>query len=1395
MLFLSFLLISLSANSQNWNKFFVKGKDAYIVGDYAKADKQISKVIKKSRKKLGEENAILANALIQKAKINLAYGVFVGVPESTQKAIQMSEQFAESDQLAHAMLLMEATGIYIQYGHFVLADQTLKSAEEWFVKSGNVDVFQTALTVAKASILAGKGFYAESIRLVNDELSTLDNLLISADKNQKTSLLDQYADLIVIKANAFRNMGDFQRSDSAFVSNDKWMDDNLDKGNLHIARNKYLNAKLLQENGLSTEAQVDMFEDAYTDASRKHLPSHWQLIQINQDLMNVYLKTGQNNRYKILENDFNKLLNTIPSASVYTRHKDLQTVYYNLENENFSTMETRINRILKDQVYPQNLQIRIDLYEFANELALLYGQHRNTEAYQTRILAIKKELYGDNSPIYHLTNIKLANYYIDYADKFDEVKDIYEKSFWEIVNPEITTGHVMYLDILNHLAKYYEETDQYGKASEALEDALIAARRKYDNRDIEYGRTLNKIAALEIKIGQYEKAREYLTEAESIFKEVDSDLAKSYKAVAMVTKAKLKAIEGEFDEAEELMYVSDELKKEGAATTETVGLDYQDDLAALYLESGRLLEANEILQSSLKKKTIEYGPESRHLNQSLILLSKLNLLQGEYAEAERYARKANDIMTGIFGGTSTKVVPSMQALANVYSTIGDYEKAEAQLQQALSYQKREFGNIHVDVGKSISELAMVKFYQQAPLSEITRLFEEAEQIIGMKLGKENPTYAMVLRNLAVADIAAGEYDKAFDNLAIAGKIWNKKIGKRNNINAAGVEVLKGDIYYRMGEYSRADNRYVEALDKYQKFFSDTHPEYVKVQSKLAKTYYMNGDWRRALNQIDEVLSKYRTFLAEYFPALSEREKAKYWNTIKPDYEFFNTLIVSKNRNDKYIGELYNNALITKSLLLNSSIKIRQQIMNSENTELKNTYNAWIAKKELLTSALSMTREQLTENGIDQAKLSNEVESLEKELSLKSEAFGQNYEQKPVTWQDVQGVLGANEVAIEMIRFRVFEKDFTDSVKYALLYVTGEKRAKPQMILLENGDDLENKYLKYYRNSIKYQIKDTKSYEAYWKPIIDEIGTVATIYLSPDGVYNQINLEAIPIPEPNKYVIDNSNIILISNTKDLYLKKDEKDVVKPGSQLIATMFGDPVFHIQTNRGAPVRASGISRETAVVISQLPGTKKEIEEVKGYLSRNGWQVQEFAELDAREEIVKTIASPRIFHVATHGFFQEEKTTANVTDQELYQNYLYENPLLKSGLLLSGAGDILNTTKYNYNIDNGILTAYEAMNLNLDQTELVVLSACETGLGEMEAGEGVYGLQRSFLVAGAKSVVMSLFKVSDDVTQQLMVRFYQKWLETGDKRQAFTDAKKEIRNEYPDPIYWGPFVMIGTH
>jgi len=258
--------------------------------------------------------------------------------------------------------------------------------------------------------------------------------------------------------------------------------------------------------------------------------------------------------------------------------------------------------------------------------------------------------------------------------------------------------------------------------------------------------------------------------------------------------------------------------------------------------------------------------------------------------------------------------------------------------------------------------------------------------------------------------------------------------------------------------------------------------------------------------------------------------------------------------------------------------------------------------------------------------------------------------------------------------------------------------------------------------------------------------------------------------------------MVSNTKDIFLRKQQ---TKQSSVTnTATMFGNPTFYVASSNTSPKK-----------VPQLPGTEIEVNELNAYLQQQGWNSNAYMGLEATEKQIKLLDNPRVFHIATHGFFRPE--TEETEEEKLLQHNAgaSKNPLLRTGLMLVGAGDILSKTTYNYNIEDGILTAYEAMNLSLDNTDLVVLSACETGLGAVTAGEGVYGLQRAFIVAGAKTLIMSMFKVDDIATQKLMVNFYQKWIETGNKRQSFVDAKKELRNnpEFKEPIYWGAFIMIG--
>ncbi|HEY5825344.1 MAG TPA: CHAT domain-containing protein, partial [Cyclobacteriaceae bacterium] len=390
--------------------------------------------------------------------------------------------------------------------------------------------------------------------------------------------------------------------------------------------------------------------------------------------------------------------------------------------------------------------------------------------------------------------------------------------------------------------------------------------------------------------------------------------------------------------------------------------------------------------------------------------------------------------------------------------------------------------------------------------------------------------------------------------------------------------------------------------------------------------------------------------------------------------------------------------------------------------------------------------------------------------------GQSFENKRITYENVQKSIGQNDVAVEMIRYRHFNHTFTDSIVYVALYVKNDN-AKPKAIQLREGNKLETRYFRYYRNCITGKIPDVYSYKVFWEPIQKEIGQYATIYLSPDGVYNQINLEAIPTPD-GKYVIDNSNIVTISNTKDLYLRKLKSKQAAATNK--ASMFGNPTFYLT--------ASADNQYPS-----LPGTEKEVAELQELLNQKGWKTDEYTEASASEEHVKELDNPKIFHIATHGFYTPSGEVDEVSELTENEAELGENPLLKTGLLLKGAGDMLNKTRYNYNMESGILTAYEAMSLNLDKTDLVVLSACETGLGEISNGEGVYGLQRAFLVAGAKTLIMSMFKVDDEATQKLILNFYRKWLTTNNLRQSFIDAKKELRVEYPEPIYWGAFMMIG--
>jgi CHAT domain-containing protein len=659
-------------------------------------------------------------------------------------------------------------------------------------------------------------------------------------------------------------------------------------------------------------------------------------------------------------------------------------------------------------------------------------------------------------------------------------------------------------------------------------------------------------------------------------------------------------------------------------------------------------------------------------------------------------------------------------------------------------------------------------------------YQEAEQeylkaikIKEKRLGTHHPDYAALLNQLAALYVQMGKNDKVEELLKKSSEIYKKKFGENHPSYAGAISNL-GNFYRITSKLDQAAPLLNQAVTIRKNTLGENHPDYIASLEHMALLQWQKNQISEAYALLKQVLDKDMMLVRNFFPSMSEREKGKFWEKLRPKFQRFNSFaLTALPTHPEIAGDMYNYQLATKALLLNATNKIKQQILASKDGVLIRQYLHWLDQKETLAKWYTYSKEELAAERINLDSLERVANATEKELSQKSSLFTQGYEQKPVTLKDITAKLKAEEAALEVIHFKKFDVVFRDTTYYAVLILTKEKPL-PQLVLHENGKELETKYYNYYKNAIRKKTDDQFSYQQYWSKIDEALAGKKTVYLSLDGVYNQINLNTLQTA-PGKYLLDTKNFVLLTNTKDLLSNGTAPAKTKPQ----ATLIGFP------NYG-----------TKGTIDPLPGTKAEIDNIKKVLAAKSYPVKTLMQNDATEGQIKTVVNPRILHIATHGFFLNDVGDSDEKVFGIEPDKARENPLLRSGLMLAGAEQTAENldTRETKSSDNGVLTAYEAMNLSLDQTDMVVLSACETGLGEVQNGEGVYGLQRAFQVAGAKSIIMSLWKVDDTATQQLMSSFYRNWLQTSNKAQAFKMAQQELKAKYKSPYFWGAFVLIGS-
>ena len=796
-----------------------------------------------------------------------------------------------------------------------------------------------------------------------------------------------------------------------------------------------------------------------------------------------------------------------------------------------------------------------------------------------------------------------------------------------------------------------------------------------------------------------------------------------------------------------------------------------NNLGLLYHTTGRFNLSERFTKEALVLRERVAKNTSAHaasLNNQGVLFKDL----GRYNESEQLLDQALSMNERVDGKNTIPYALTLNNKAMLYQSIGRYSQAEELMLEAVSIAKEHLKEKSNNYNKLMINLALL-YRDMEKLTEAEGVYLEAIELKEKKLGKRHPDYAHLQRGLASLYVQMNKPVQVEGLLQSAAEIYKKQFGEKHPSYAATLTDL-GNWNRVNDNLVEAEPQLIEARDIRKEILGVDHPDYIKSVEDLALVHWQQGKTDQAEAEYLEAMTASMTFVDRYFAPMSEAEKAKYWAKLQPRLQrFYNFATQRSAERPNLVTTMFEYQIKTKALLLNASNKIRTSIMNSGDQALIDKYVSWLDKKEELARLYTLSHAEREEEGVDLAAIEREANQLEKELSSESADFGSGYGSKQaVTFNDVKNGLAPDEALVDIIQFHEYNKSFTDQIWYVAL-ITDKSKSQPSLVLFKNGVDLEGVHLNTYRNAIYDLATEKDSYQAYWAPIAAQLNNPKRVFVSPDGAYNLVSLATLQGPD-GSYLIDAHETVIISNAREAIELKQPAGLTHHRT---ATLFGYPSY------------GDLGK-----VSMLPGTKTEVENINEILTEGGYKTTMYLEGEASEDNLK-VAHTGILHIATHGFFLPD--VSRVKREKLLgieTRALQDNPLHRSGLLLANA----EATMYGSGGDhsssnNGILTAYEAMNLNLDGTELVVMSACETGLGDVKSGEGVYGLQRSFRVAGADAIIMSLWQVSDEATMELMTTFYINMADGSDKRTAFLDARKAVKKKYPQPFFWGAFVLVG--
>ena len=720
--------------------------------------------------------------------------------------------------------------------------------------------------------------------------------------------------------------------------------------------------------------------------------------------------------------------------------------------------------------------------------------------------------------------------------------------------------------------------------------------------------------------------------------------------------------------------------------------------------------------------------------------------------------------------------------------MGEYAKAEPLYQEALQICQKVLGPENPYTATSLNNLALL-YQAMGEYAKAEPLYQEALRIRQKVLGPEHPDTATSLNNLAVLYWVMGEYAKAEPLLQEALRIRQKVLGPEHPDTAQSLNNLAG-LYQAMGDTPKPSRSYQEALQIWQKVLGPEHPDTAISLDNLALLEFDLGRIDEATALARQASAAELTILSKIFSFTSEEQRLAYLDIFHP-YSLFPFLKGTE-------ADLAAAVLRYKGVVLDSIVEDRllaEASQGSEDQKLVEQLN--LDKSQLGQLLLQPAQKLSAETNQRIETLEGEVEKIESQLAQHVAGLGQARHALSVRLEQVQPTIPNDGALIEYLRY----SDYLGKGKWEQRYgaIVLFSKGAPLWIPLGKANEIEHLVRRYgtlVRGSPQEEELSANLqalYEALWAPIGQALPSqTKRIIISPDGQLNFISFATL-LTKDKQFLAQRYNVQYVASGRDLLRE------LKPSTAKEVVLFANPDFGLASTamlakaedrssdpNSKSIRGSEKREIEDWSFGSLEGTQKESDELMKKFAGWGWTPTDFIAKEATKEALLKIHSPYILHLATHGFFAKEDPATTQTKPEALLNdrqgvtksKFFENPMHRSGLALAGAQTTIEAWKREEvpPVENdGILTAEDVSTLDLQGTWLVTLSACDTGSGEARAGEGVMGLRRGFIEAGAQNLLVTLWPISDKVTVQIMSDFYEAAHKTGNAPEALAEVQRE--------------------